>query len=64
MLFEDNPNGGIFLNVLSRKPTMNAFKIRGYIGKRAIIVLLDSGSTKSFIDSTLREELGIPIKDT
>lgn len=42
---------------------MNAFKIMGSIRKRDISILLDSGSTNSFIGLALVEELRLPVME-
>ena len=44
---------GVSLHALSGKTCPSTFKIKGYVGKRVISILIDSGNTNSFIDEFL-----------
>ena len=57
-------DNGISLHALSGKSTPNAFKIKGTVGRKIISILINSGSTNSFIDEVLVKELQIPIIST
>ncbi|XP_059280639.1 uncharacterized protein LOC132034339 [Lycium ferocissimum] len=49
----------VCLNAMSCTPEPNTFKLKGFIKKRAVIILVDYGSTHSFLDSQTAKELGL-----
>lgn len=42
----------------------HTMKIKGKIGDREVIVLVDNGATHSFISNHVVQELGLPVSDT
>ena len=57
-------DSGVSLHALRGKSGPSTFKIKGYVGKKAISVLIDSGSTNSFIDEFLVNGLKLPTVKT
>lgn len=51
------------ITTLSGKPRFNSFKLRGVLQGQQLIVLVDSGATHNFIDSTLIAKRGIQTED-
>lgn len=56
---EEGEEEAVCLNAMTGTPEPNTFKLRGLIKKRVVIILVDSGSTHSFLDSQTAKELGV-----
>ena len=56
-LEEEEERGQISLHTLEGHPSEKIIKIRGNIGKRKLLILIDSGSSHSFLDESTTKEL-------
>lgn len=56
--FEDEPC--ISLNALTGNSGFHTMRVVGYVGKKPIHILIDSGSTHNFIDEPLATKLHLP----
>ena len=55
---------GLSLNALADNYAHNTIRIRGSYQSRDLIILIDSGSTHSFLDSSIAGELQLPIENS
>ncbi|GJV67266.1 reverse transcriptase [Tanacetum coccineum] len=54
----------ISLNAMHGIPTYRTIRIKGVVGKHAIHILVDCGSTHNFVDIVVAKKLGCKIKST
>jgi len=54
---EEEEGGQISLHALEGHPSEKMIKIRGNVGKRKLLILIDSGSLHSFLDESTAKEL-------
>ncbi|XP_024024262.1 uncharacterized protein LOC112092399 [Morus notabilis] len=54
----------VSLNSMRGLVSSKTMKLRGYLGTREVIVLIDSGASHSFISLSLVDELAIPTEET
>lgn len=54
---EEEEGGQISLHALEGHPSEKTIKIRGNVGKRKLLILIDSGSSHSFLDESTTKEL-------
>lgn len=53
----------ISVSVVAGISEYRTMKVKGVHGKRALFILIDSGSTHNFMDDKMAEKLGCHIKD-
>lgn len=51
----------VTINALEGGITATTMKLRGTLNKRAILILIDSGSTHSFLDAKLANDCKVPL---
>ena len=59
-----NEDGEISLHALKGCPTKKIIKVEGQVGNGKLMVLIESGSTHSFLDENTAKELHCKVKIT
>jgi len=52
----------IFLQALNGIQGFQTMRVTGYVGKKSIQILIDSGSTHNFVSQSLAQKIGCPLK--
>lgn len=61
LLHNQTHPGEISLNALYGNKSPNSIRFQGTIKNKKVSILIDSGSTHSFIDSSLLKQLNLPV---
>ncbi|GAA0158057.1 hypothetical protein LIER_15179 [Lithospermum erythrorhizon] len=61
IFYEEPAQAKISLNAITGPNTFSTFRLKGMINKQAIHILVDTGSTNTFLDESLAVQLNIPL---